>query len=99
MCLGASHHDIVRGFQQDSAVTVALKIEVIREINENLVGPSDRVSDLTVIAILQVLAAEIVNGDQNAIKAHIDGLEMIVQQKGGPEGLGLNGLVASILAM
>ena len=99
MCLGASHHDIVRGFQQDSALTVALKIEVIREINENLVGPPDEVNDLTLIAILHVLAAEIVNGDRNALKAHINGLQIIVQERGGLEELGLNGLVASILSM
>jgi hypothetical protein len=55
MCLGASHHDIMTELKAESATTISLKTEVIREINENLVGLVDKVSDLTIIAILQVL--------------------------------------------
>jgi hypothetical protein len=89
----------MRELQGESSTTIALKTAVIQEINKKLVGPANKVTDLTVIAILQILAAEVVNGDQLALQAHTKGLEIIVQQRKGLQGLGLDGLVATVVSM
>ena len=89
----------MRGLKHESATTIALKTAVITEINNNLIGLASQVNDLTIIAISQLLAAEVVSGDKVALKAHIKGLEMILIERGGLDNLGMNGLLESILSM
>ncbi len=97
LCLGASHLDIMAGLIRESETTITLKMVVIQEINENLVGPVSEISDLTVMAILQVIASETINGDVLALEYHIEGLTTIIEQRGGLQMLRLQGLIAGVL--
>jgi hypothetical protein len=99
MCLGASHHDIMNGLKGEGPTTVALKVAVIRQIREDVVAPWDEVKEGTIIAILHLLGAEVVNGDEVSLKAHLHGLGIILKQCGGLSTLGLDGLIANILSM
>lgn len=94
--LGANHLDIMGGLKSESATTITLRTAVIQEINENLIGPASEVSDFTMLAILQVIAAEVVNGDVLALRCHIAGLTTIIQQR-GLRKLGFRGLIAGAL--
>jgi hypothetical protein len=99
MCLGASHHDIMNGLQQDSTTTLTLKTVVMQEISESITVCTSEVTPTTVIAILHLLGAEVVNGSASSIKAHLRGLDLILDQGGGLNALGLDGLIANILSM
>jgi hypothetical protein len=99
MCLGSSHQDIMSGLEQDGPTTLALKVAVIQEINQSLALPWVEVDQVTVIAILHLLAAEVVNGEEATLRTHLQGLGVILNRFGGLKGLGLNGLIADILSM
>jgi hypothetical protein len=89
----------MNGVQQDSSTTLALKVAVIREINEDITTPWSEASQTTIIAILHLIASEVVNGTDATLKTHLKGLGMILNQYGGLNALGLDGLIANILSM
>ena len=99
MCLGSSHLDIMNGSQNDSTTTLTLKTSVVQEISDSLTSCATEVIPSTVIAILHLLGAEVVNGSESSISAHLSGLATILDQRGGMDALGLDGLVANILSM
>jgi hypothetical protein len=99
MCLGASHYDIMNGFQREGTTTLALKVAVIQEINESISVSCSEINQSTVISILHLLAAEAVNGDEFTLRSHLAGLGLILDRWGGLSALGLDGLIANILSM
>ena len=99
MCLGASHHDIMNKSRNDSTTTLTLKTAVIQEISNSLTTCTTEVIPSTIIAIIHLLGAEVVSGSESSIRAHLSGLAMLLDQCGGLDALGLDGLVANILSM
>ena len=89
----------MNGLQQDSPTTLALKVAIIQEINENIAAPWSEASQTTVIAILHLVAAEVVNGTEATLRTHLQGLGLILNYCGGLNALGLDGLIANILSM
>jgi hypothetical protein len=89
----------MNGLQRDGTTTLMLKITVMREISENLSAAWSKSDDVTVIAILHLLGAEVVNGSDATLSAHLQGLGKILNQCGGLKALGLNGLIANVLSM
>jgi hypothetical protein len=89
----------MNGFQQDGPTTLALKVAVIQEINETVNVPWSEARQTTIIAILHLLSAEVVNGTESTLRTHLEGLGVILSQCGGLDTLGLDGLIANILSM
>jgi hypothetical protein len=99
MWLGASHYDIMSGLQQDSPKTLNLKTVMMQKISESLTAGGSTATSTTVVAILRLLGAEVVNGSDNSIKRHLCGLGMILDHAGGLNAFGLDRLIANILSM
>ena len=96
------YQDVVDGLLDDSALTVYAKTKVLRLIKdslqaEGLLGtPTD---DFTILTILHLLMSEVGGVDDNVFDVHHEGLIRIVQQRGGIERLGIDGLIANVLAV
>ena len=68
-------------------------------INESLNDPEMKTSDATIIAVLQLLNAEIMGCDDSIMRIHQRGLHDMVRERGGLGSLGVHGQLASILTM
>ena len=98
LCIASAHLDAINNRQIESVQTLALRQEVIHLIGQNLVNPDSRVDDFNVIALTQLIASEIVAGEEAALSFHESGVATMVKQRGGVGELGVDGRLASTLS-
>ncbi|KAF2735487.1 hypothetical protein EJ04DRAFT_195372 [Polyplosphaeria fusca] len=98
LCIASAHHDAVHDRQLDSLESVALRQEVIYLINQNLSNPSSPVDDFNIIAVTQLMASEMIAGEDAALTYNEHGAEKMARQRGGLNQLGVNGRLASTLS-
>ncbi|KAL1607672.1 hypothetical protein SLS60_002607 [Paraconiothyrium brasiliense] len=98
LCIASAHYDAINERQFESIQTLALRQEVIHLINRNLSNPASRWDDYNVIALTQLLASEIIAGEDLSLDFHETGIQAMVYQRGGLEQLGVNGRLASTLS-
>lgn len=96
-CVASVYQDVLNRNLDDSAITAYTKSRVIREINERLQNPSTRIDDSTIMTIVHLIVSEIGSGTEEAFDVHLDGIIRIVEQRGGLQRLGLDGLCAFVL--
>lgn len=94
LCVGATDMDVASGLKCDSALTVAVKTEVIELVNEQLADPTLQYSDETVMAVPLLLAGEIASGHEWIWDVHEKGLTQILVHRGGLQTLGVHGQLA-----
>lgn len=87
-------HRLAESFQR-----MAVRDGIIRMINECLDDPISKMTDETLIAILQALYGELMGGEQEVIEAHQNGLATIVTMRGGLDKLGVAGQLAGMLTV
>ena len=83
----------------ESMERLRVRQEVMAMINESLDDPELKTADATIIAVLQLLNAELMGCDDNIMRIHQKGLQDMVRQRGGLGKLGVHGQLASILSM
>ncbi|KAF2240482.1 hypothetical protein BU26DRAFT_442516, partial [Trematosphaeria pertusa] len=98
LCIASAHYDAINERSIESVQTLALRQEVIHLISRNLVNPSSQVDDSNVIALTQLIASEIIAGEETALSFHESGVEAMTKQRGGMNQLGVNGRLASTLS-
>lgn len=78
---------------------LAVKSEVIAMINASLDDPDQRVSDATIIAVMNIFNSEIIGCDASALKIHQKGLNEMISMRGGLHKLGVVGHLARTLCV
>jgi hypothetical protein len=73
---------------------LAVKSEVISLINASLDDPNQRISDATIIAVLNIFNSEIIGCDAGALAVHQKGLNKMISMRGGLDRLGVFGHLA-----
>lgn len=87
--------DSLRGAKKDVVYErLAVKDEVIVMINSSLNDGQQGISDATIIAVLNVLNAEMICCDVAALKTHQDGLNKMILLRRGLDKLGVFGQLA-----
>lgn len=94
LILGTSDLDVHCKIKGDSALTVAVKNEVILLVNERLSNPETQYSDLTLMAVVLMLCGEVVSGDEKICSVHEYGITKIINKRGGMKNLGVGGALA-----
>ncbi|KAF2639872.1 hypothetical protein P280DRAFT_402734, partial [Massarina eburnea CBS 473.64] len=94
LCIASAHHDAVNNRSTESMETLALRQEVMHFISQSLLNPGSRTNDFNVIALTQLIASEVIAGQDAALTYHESGMEAMISQRGGLDKLGLNGRVA-----
>lgn len=78
---------------------LAVKSEVIAMINASLDDPDQRISDATIIAVMNIFNSEIIGCDTSALKVHQKGLNEMIEMRGGLDKLGVVGHLARTLCV
>jgi hypothetical protein len=78
---------------------LAVKSEVIAMINASLDDPDQRISDATIIAVMNIFNSEIIGCDTSALKIHQNGLNEMISMRGGLDKLGVVGHLARTLCV
>ena len=107
ICISAAHDEAMQRFVFGSeslslrgskkAVVyerLAVKSEVISMINASLDDPNQRISDATIIAVLNIFNSEIIGCDATALAVHQKGLNKMISMRGGLDKLGVFGHLA-----
>ncbi|KAF2019023.1 hypothetical protein BU24DRAFT_110733 [Aaosphaeria arxii CBS 175.79] len=94
--IASAHKDALDMIQGDSMQTVALRLELMHLIEQQLI--QGKIDDHNIIAVTQLIASEIISGDESVVQSHEKGLTTMVELRGGLENLGLTGRVASTLS-
>ena len=112
ICISAAHDEAMRRvvFGSDSlsprgskkAVVyerLAVKSEVIAMINASLNDPDQKISDSTIIAVMNIFNSEIIDCDTSALEIHQTGLNKMISMRGGLDKLGVVGHLARTLCV
>ena len=68
-------------------------------INASLGDPDQRISDATIIAVMNIFNSEIIGCDASALKIHQKGLNEMISMRGGLDKLGVVGHLARTLCV
>ncbi|KAF1953388.1 hypothetical protein CC80DRAFT_420174 [Byssothecium circinans] len=83
LCIASAHFDAINDRAIESVQTMALRQEIIHLISQSLLNPQTRTNDFNVIAVTQLIASELIAGQETALAYHEAGLETMVYQRGG----------------
>ncbi|OCL14485.1 hypothetical protein AOQ84DRAFT_221276, partial [Glonium stellatum] len=97
LCIASTHRDATKYRPTESYETLALRQEVIHLIQQSILNPHTCTDDSTIIALVQLICSEMINGEEKMLEYHEGGMETMVKLRGGLEKLGVGGELASIL--
>ncbi|CAO2652015.1 Nn.00g002980.m01.CDS01 [Neocucurbitaria sp. VM-36] len=83
LCVASTHHDVVNEQSFASLATVALRQELIHAIGRNLLDPRSALHDSHVITLVQLIASEVIGGENTSTSWHEAGLETMIKTRGG----------------
>lgn len=83
----------------DSQETLQIRHEVIQMITACLQDPDMRTHDLTIMAVAQLLCADMISGNIQGMSVHEKGLRQMIVSRGGLDTLGGNGVIATVITM
>lgn len=98
LCLATAYHDVINERALESVQTIALRQEVIHLVGRNMLDPEARVSDHNLMAIIQLIISEVIGREESGLGYHEDGMQEMIQQRGGLNKLGINGRLASAIS-
>lgn len=98
LCLAAAHRDVIYERPNESYETAALRQDIIMMVGENLRNPTDSVADHNIIAVSQVIIADIIARKSADLGFHERGMETMITQRGGLSQLGASGHLASAVS-
>ena len=93
LLMAASHYCAVNPHSANLIDLLYLKSRALTEINIALRDPKRATSDAVIGAVMKMAAYEAVFGDSSVFSAHMQGLSMMLNMRGGLGTLGLDGLL------
>jgi len=93
LLMAASHYCAVNPHSANLIDLLYLKSRALTEINAALRDPKRATSDAVIGAVMKMAAYEAVFGDSAVFSAHMRGLSLILNMRGGLGTLGLDGLL------
>lgn len=97
------HEDVMRSTlpghpSSESRQSAIIRSEMITMVNDALDNPAMRFNDTTLAAVLQIMAAETIFNHQTSW-IHEQGLERMIEHRGGLDQLGSSGKLAAFITM
>jgi Fungal specific transcription factor domain len=80
-------------------VVVALRGKVFQALNEYLRSPQSQTTDVSILAVTEMVLDEWYWGGTHALHAHMKGLRTMVAMRGGLQDLGMHGYIAKAILM
>jgi hypothetical protein len=96
LAIASAHLDMLRESETESAVTLAVKYEILQMLRDSTMARHKKTSDLTFMAITQFLSCEALYGSRDVVLTHIRGLETIANLRGGIKHVGWSDEIAVI---
>jgi hypothetical protein len=93
LLMAASHYCAVNPHSANLIDLLYLKSRALTEINAALRDPERATSDAVIGAVMKMAACEAVFGDSAVFSAHMRGLSLMLNMRGGLGTLGLDGLL------
>ena len=93
LLMAASHYCAVNPHSANLIDLLYLKSRALTEINTALRDPNRATSDAVIGAVMKMAAYEAVFGDSAVFSAHMRGLSLMLNMRGGLGTLGLDGLL------
>lgn len=90
-------HNTSPGSQQTNTHGLELRDKVFKKVHQAFEDPNQRTNDMTIMAVLQLLCADMISADALNMRIHESGLLSMIQERGGLEELGGNGDLASTI--
>lgn len=97
-CIKATYSDMLNGFVEESPATLYIKEEVYTMIRESLEDPKRQSEDGMFQCIGQLLASEIVMGEEDVMMTHEHGLDRIAEHRGGLDKFGGHGVISNAIS-
>lgn len=88
LCIASAHLDAVRGLVNDSLETITLRQEVVHVIGQCLTDAIKNTDDQNLMALVNLIASEVVGREKGSLRWHEDGIEVMIKQRGGLNNLG-----------
>ncbi|KAG5209865.1 Zn(2)-C6 fungal-type domain-containing protein [Trichophyton interdigitale] len=92
----SAYLDLLRG-QSGNVITLYHQTETLRLLNGQLAAPNLQVTDALIAVTMVLTQTEALSGNVCVSSAHRAGLHHLVKIKGGPENLGMDGLLAELI--
>lgn len=100
LLMAASHYRAVSPLQATRQIDLlCIKSRALHEINKAMrhPDPCHALSDAVIAAVMKMAAYEAVFGDPAVYKAHMKGLSLMIDKRGGLQNLGLNGFLERLV--
>ncbi|CAH0051536.1 unnamed protein product [Clonostachys solani] len=79
------------------SVVIALRGIIYTSLNEQLASRRDQISDATILAVCEMVMDEWFWGATEQLHAHMTGLRVMIQMRGGLRGLGMHGYLSKMI--
>jgi len=96
--MASAHHDVIQRREVESLETAALRNDVIMFVSGNLTNTAERVADHNIIAVSQLILGEVIGRNEGSLISHQSGIQIMIEQRGGLEYLGMDGMIASAVS-
>jgi hypothetical protein len=86
--IASAHYDLSQNHEVESLATAALRQDIIYVVGGNLTNPETSVADPNIMAVVQLLAGELIARNEGTLKYHEAGMEKMITYRGGLNHLG-----------
>jgi hypothetical protein len=97
LCVASIQRDIINGKHGEGRETFHLRLEVVHYISQTITNSRSSVDDATIMAVLQLLASDLIRGETRELLWHEDGMERMVESRGGLDALETGGDLAGMM--
>jgi len=81
--MASSYNDILHNREVESLETAALRQDIIHYVAENLTDTLKSVADHNIIAVVQLIAGDVISRSYAGLRFHVNGLTTMIRQRGG----------------
>ena len=97
ICLAATQMDAMGSSNVESYEAAASKLDAMHLINESMRDPTNIASNPVIAGAVQLVFCELINLGDSVASSHCNGIDRMVQLRGGLRNLGLDGYMAGIV--
>ena len=83
----SSYNDILHNREVETLETAALRQDIIHQVGTNLTDTLKGVADDNIIAVVQLIAGDVISRTYVGLRFHVNGLTTMIRQRGGLQHL------------